>query len=89
MSYPTNNSQSRATLLKLKEELGERKQNLGIKHPLVTETFNCLGVTYLHMMNDHYTAMNMHYEAKHILGTQVQNEQNLTGRHWKLLLEER
>ena len=62
----------------LKRELQDRKIKFGINHFSVAETLNALALTYHYMMNDHETAIQLHYEAKDILeGQKERNQQNI------------
>ena len=66
-------------IIALKRELLERKSHYGINHFSVAETLSALALTYYHMMNDHETAIKIHYEAKQILEEQQErhSQQNL------------
>ena len=72
LSYNNQNS-----IAALKNELKNRKDNLGENHFLIAETLNSLALTHLHMMDDHQTAMQLHHEAMYILEQQEQTQQKL------------
>ena len=74
-SYLSHNNQDR--ILSLQRELHQRKRNFGINHISVAETLNALALTYHHMKNDHETAIQIHYEAKHILEGQQERSQQI------------
>ena len=75
MTKSNPNVSNRNLIKALENELKERKNKFGINHSSVAETLNSLALTYLHVLDDHKTALLMHCEAKRIL-EQKQTEQN-------------